>query len=436
MARVASVVTAGIDIGTTSVKALAVDGDGNVVARTRVAHKVDVGDGTALAHDANRAWRRGPVRALAQLGASDLRGVSVVGMVPSLTAVDRRGRPRTPGLLYGDARGRREGAVAEPEGFARWLAAECPDARGLWPAQAVANFALGGANVVDTSVGATCSPLFSLDTWTWDASLLGDLGVRVSDMPRVAGMGEAIGRVGDAALDAGGVDAVGEQLVAGADQVGDVLVLLGTTLIVWVVTDGYPEVPGLQTFPHLGAAGLAFVGGPSNAGGLFLDWVGSWLGRGGGVAAPHGVPVWVPYPRGERSPIDDPTRRAALHDLDLTHGTAAVRRAAFEASGFVARRIIELSGLPARRIVASGGGARVGAWVQALADCTSLPCDVVGVPEGGALGAAFLARMAAGLETSLGDARRWASVSHRVEPDPAWSAPAGERYARFLDVAG
>ena len=61
---------------------------------------------------------------------------------------------------------------------------------------------------------------------------------------------------------------------------------------------------------------------------------------------------------------------------------------------------------------------------------------VAGVPEGGALGAAFLARMAAGLETSTADAPRWARFDRVVDPDPAWIEPAGARYARFLEIAG
>jgi xylulokinase len=77
----------------------------------------------------------------------------------------------------------------------------------------------------------------------------------------------------------------------------------------------------------------------------------------------------------------------------------------------------------------------VGEWVQCLADCTGLPVDVVAIPEGGALGAAFLARLAAGLETSLADAARWARTDHRVEPDPAWAAPVAARYQRFLELA-
>ena len=71
-----------------------------------------------------------------------------------------------------------------------------------------------------------------------------------------------------------------------------------------------------------------------------------------------------------------------------------------------------------KRVVASGGGTRVDAWVQAIADVTDLPVDCVAVPEGGALGSAWLARIAAGLEepTAMTEGRRWASVGRRVEP--------------------
>jgi xylulokinase len=69
--------------------------------------------------------------------------------------------------------------------------------------------------------------------------------------------------------------------------------------------------------------------------------------------------------------------------------------------------------------------------MRALADCTGLPVDVAAVPEGAALGAAFTARIAAGLETSVTDARRWARTSHTVEPDPAWVDAAASRYERF-----
>lgn len=433
-------ITVGLDIGTTAVKAVAADEDGRVLGRARVAHRVRVPAPDRLEHDADRVWRKGPGRALEALGVGSARAVSVVGMVPSVCAVSRGGRPRTPGLLYGDGRGRHEGGRAEAEGFLRWTAAAAPAAAGYWMAQAVANHALGGEAVVDTSVAASCSPLFSRETFTWDDEVVTRAGARVDQLPRVAGMGEAVGRVGDAVLDAGSVDALAEQIVAGAVDDGDVLVMCGTTLIVWAVTSGWPDASPLMTVPHMAAPGKALVGGPSNAGGLFLGWVARLLGAGQSATAgrvdPHAVPVWAPFPRGERSPFDDPARRASLHGLDLTHGPAAARRAAYEASGFVARRLVDRSGVVPRRVVVTGGGTRDEAWVQALADCTGLACDVAAVPEGAALGGAFLARMAAGLEGSLADAARWARTSRRVEPDPRWAGPVRERYESFSELAG
>ncbi len=144
------------------------------------------------------------------------------------------------------------------------------------------------------------------------------------------------------------------------------------------------------------------------------------------------MPVWSPYIRGERTPFHDPHRRAVLDAVDLTHDGTALRRAAYEASGFVVRQLIELSGAPVSRIVATGGGTRLAPWMQAIADATGRPVTVSGVPEGAALGAAFLGRMAAGLETSIIDAGRWACTDRVVDPDPAWVGSVEGRYRRFL----
>jgi xylulokinase len=436
-------VTVGVDIGSTSVKALAVDGDGEVLARARVPHALRAPQPDQLEHDIDEAWRAGVRSALDQVSAGhEVAGVNVAAMVPSLGAVDDRGRGLTPGLLYGDARG--EGAEgADPSssgellGFLRWLAAEAPGAAGYWPAQGVANHELGGEGVIDTVTAMTAMPLFT--GTEWDPARAAEAGVDVGRLARVAPGEQPIGelRGGPAAgavLGPGTIDAFAEQLVAGADDDGDVLIILGTTLIVWAVIPDWVEVLGLWTIPH-SAPGKILIGGPSNAGGLFLDWSSRLAGAAGDDAlaalVPDRVPVWTPYVRGERVPLHDPTRRAGLHDLDLTHGPAAVRRAAFEASGFAARHMLDLAGVSPRRIVATGGGVRVAAWTQALADATGLPLDVVAVPEGGALGSAFLARVAAGLETSAGEARRWARTAATLEPDLRWRDAMEPRYQRF-----
>ncbi|OBI24459.1 xylulose kinase [Mycobacterium sp. E1386] len=436
------VVTIGVDVGSTAVKAVAADADGRVTARARIPHQLRVPAPNRLEHDADEAWRRGPVAALERLNPGpNVRAVAVSAMVPSLTAVDAEGVPLTPGLLYGDERGRTPEqpvqplpALGEAAEFLRWTAAQAPDAAGYWPAPAVANHALAGEAVIDFATAATAYPLF--DGTGWNPEACAERGARPEQMPRVESMGAAVGEVhgSGAALGIGAIDALCEQIVAGADRDGDVLVLCGTTLIVWTTIGEPRQVPGLWTIPHT-AAGKSQIGGASNAGGLFLGWVDRVVAPGDPAAArPGRVPVWSPYIRGERTPFHDPDRRSVLDALDLTHDAAALRRAAYEASGFVVRQLIELSGAPVARIVATGGGTRVAPWMQAIADATGRPVEVSAVPEGAALGAAFLARMAAGLETSIADAARWVSTERVVEPDSAWAPAVEDRYQRFLEL--
>jgi xylulokinase len=61
--------------------------------------------------------------------------------------------------------------------------------------------------------------------------------------------------------------------------------------------------------------------------------------------------------------------------------------------------------------------------------------EVSSVAEGAALGAAFLGRMAVGLESSMTDAARWASTERVVDPDPAWASATQDRFGRFLELA-
>jgi xylulokinase len=442
-------VTVGVDIGTTSVKALAVDADGWVVARARVPHELRAAHAGELAHDADRAWRAGVLDALDGLTAGadlDIRAIDVAAMVPSLCAVDGDGHPVSDGLLYGDDRGRHAvdpvtGTSEETLGFLEWLVAQHPDAAGFWPAQAVANRALGGVGAIDPIVAYLTAPLF--DGRGWDVAVAAAAGVDdLGRLPVIGAGGRAVGegaRAGGAALGGGTIDAFGEQLVGGATEPGDVLVILGSTLIVWANVAEDRAVTGLWTVPSM--AGGALIGGPSNAGGLFVGWVARLLGVDPrtGTAAPEDparVPVWQPFVRGERVPFHDPARRASLHDLDIGLGPSAVLRAAHEATGFAVRHQLDLAGLAPERLVATGGGVRDPAWVRAIADATRVPVDVVAVPEGGALGAAWLARQVARLDPPGGDPSTWARFDHRVEPDGAWVGATAARYARYRELAG
>jgi xylulokinase len=434
---VSSGITVGIDIGTTSVKALAVDADGTIVAKARIPHDIHAPSVDVFEHDAKQAWVDGPRKALDELGVSDFDGLTVATMVPSFAAVDSDGIPFTPGLLYGDHRGRAGRNEAdllnsrEFRSMLEWTAKEAPGAHGYWTAPAVAAAALGGTAAVDYGTAFALAPLWD---GVWQADALAELGITPEQLPIVAGDEEVTGRIRGAANGPGMADAWAEATVAGINSPGDVMVICGTTLIVWCVTGEPAMVPGMWSIPHpLGK--LSILGGASNAGGMFVNWARRALAPSAGPAtSPTDVPLFVPYLKGERTPVHDISLRAAIHGLDISHDGSSIMRAAYEASAFVARRLIELSGVARTRIVASGGGTHDEQWMQALADCTGLPVDLVAVPEGAALGAAWQARVIAGLD-SKHDVVRWVKHAKRYEPNATWAAPCEERYQRWLSLA-
>ena len=425
-------VTVGIDIGTTSVKAVAADDDGNVLSRVRIPHRVVAPDAGRFEHDPGEAWIDGVLSAWDQVRAGvpgrSVAAVTVSAMVPSMCGVDSAGSPVTPGLLYGDARGRtpagRSSAGADSDGgsdyggpdpgsvpgsdasegstegeavgFARWLAGR-DGVQALWPAQAVANRALCGVVAIDSSTAMAMAPMS--DGQRWAPDLLEEIGMTSEQLPAISPGAAAIGERDGALVSAGTIDVLGEQLVAPCGEVGDVLVMCGTTLLPFVLTDQWIEVEGLWTFPSA-RAGLMAVGGASNAGGLFIDRVRALVGDTPPeellLLGPDDLPVWLPYPRGERTPLHDPDRRAELLDLHVGHTPAHVLMAAYEAAGFVVRHHIDLSGLRSDRIVAVGGGTQSPAWMQALADTTGLAVDVAAEPYSAALGAAYHSRVTAG----------------------------------------
>ena len=399
-------VTVGIDIGTTSVKAVAVDPDGTVVARSRIRHPLISAAADELQHDAQRAWRLGPRKALDALGDVRPKALSVTGMVPSLVAVNGRGVPLSNGLLYGDASGQEQQPGSgvplmggEPAAFLKALSSAHPEAAGFWPAQTTALASLGGPPVVAMTVSFVLGPLAVMGAW--NPEVLEACGVAEDRLPRIVADRTPVGQVGDMLLDPGGIDVMCERLVSGATNDGDVLVLCGSTLILILkLPADHVLPPSVPAFPDSQGGLVATTA--SNAGGLFLDWVDRVVAPSHKPANPDQVPVWSPYIRGERTPWGDPSRRAQLVDLHLGHDAAAIRQAAFEAAGFVVRHHLELTGAPAKRIVAVGGGTRSAGWMQALADTTGLPVAVQAVPEGAAIGAAYLARMSAGLEDDLG----------------------------------
>ena len=348
-----------------------------------------------------------------------------------------------------------------------WLTEHHPDAAGYWPAQAVASSVLTGggpgSGTIDTRRRHDHLPALRLRVLGRD----GGRGRR--ERPRSSCRGSC--RAPSPPVDApttwarrspapwsGAARSTPSASSSSPGPIndGDVLVILGATLIIWACVPNWFEAPGLWTMPHT-APGKVLIGGPSNAGGLLRE-LGFPIA---GVADPPrpprhreldprerpgaaAVPPWGTdaaarshasraRSTGSRSPTDPmrcgvrSTRRPATPFATTWNWrTCSDRRRAR-----TPRR--------ARRPAASSRRAGAPAtWVGCRPSRTSRGCPstVSRSPRVGHSGAAYLARAAADLEPDASGAGRWASTGRRVEPDPAWHDAAMSRYAVFVAETG
>ncbi len=165
-------------------------------------------------------------------------------------------------------------------GFLRWTAAEAPGAHGYWPAQAVATNSLSGHPVMDTMVAVTLADLHQ--GGQWNEELLHQMGAQVAQMPDVAFTGHAAGTMklprprreraparqwwpAAPSTPCATRSWPAPSRSATSSSSSAPLSSSGRSSEDWV------EVPGLWTVPHT-VPDRILIGGPSNAGALFVDW--------------------------------------------------------------------------------------------------------------------------------------------------------------------
>lgn len=468
-------VTIGVDLGTTSVKALALDSAGRVVARSGGGYPLHSGTDGSAVQDAEQVV----AVALDALSAlhRQLAGVTVRAIVPSaamhsLVLLDRSGRVMGPALTWADTRP----ALTLPQLRAQldpaWsyprtgcpLQAPYHPARLWWLRQTQPDvFGTVGhfVSLTDlllhrltghwaTSVGlASTTGLWNLQASRWDPELLAALGIQPGRLPTVLDAREPVGPVlagpwrGVPVL-AGSSDGALANLGTGA-ALEDVVVTVGTS----------GAVRRLSARPHLDPLARSWsyrldlqthlVGGAINNGGLLLDWVRrSWysdldtatgfarlLHDAGEVPAGADGLTLLPYLSGERSPHWRADLRATLHGLTLAHGRAQVARAALEAVAFSLAQVRALDEeTPGSRVYSTGGLAADPGWNRLLASVLGVPVHLLEAGDASATGAALLGHERATLQALQREAR----TRPAVLPDPASSAALEAARTRWLQL--
>ena len=425
----------GIDVGTSGVKALAIDDEGTVLARAELSYPLSTPQPGWSEQDP-ADWWDATESALAQLRASAgaPAGIGLSGQMHGLVVLDARGEVLRPAILWNDQRTGAECAEIERTlglerlisltgnraltGFTApkllWLRRHEPDvfasiARIALPKDYV-RLRLCGEHATDVS-DASGTLLLDVAGRRWSEDVLTALELDASWLPRVLESPEVSGVTADGVpIAAGGGDQACGALGVGVDRTGPVSVVLGTSGVVFAALASFAADPEARVHAFCHA-----VPGAWHAMGVMLSAAGSlqWLRNTVAPGVPYdelvaGANAWppgtegllfAPYLVGERTPYADPDARGAFTGLSVRHDRGALVRAVLEGVAFGLRDsldlISDLGGTPATGRV-SGGGARSEEWLQIVASVLELPLQRVAVDEGAAFGAAILAGVAAG----------------------------------------
>ncbi len=476
--------TIGLDLGTTTIKAVAVTAGGQVLAVTSATYALHTPHPGWAEQHADEVWQ-GAVSALKALAprlpASGLCGLSLSGAMHSVLPVSTEGAPLAPALTWADQRPAAclpaVRAATQPQqlyartGCPLQAIYHIPKLR-WWQEQAAAGapraalyvmlkdyvvFRLTGRWASDQSLASTTG-LLEMQSLRWDAEALALAGIDAERLPPLCAPTDVVGGLTEEAAQAtglpvglpivaGGSDGALANLGAGVVAPGQMIITIGTSgAIRRIVTEPWCDAAG-RTWCYLLSADRWFVGGAINNGGLTLQWArdhyyGSEPGDGyaslmrEAAAVPPGAEGvrLLPYFTGERSPHWNAAASASLLGLRLSHTRAHIARAALEGVAFCLADVwqaLQAAGPPPATVAITGGILRSPLWAQIVADVLGVELAALEATDASALGAARLAHAALGRPEALDGGPHEAVGQIRYAPDPARHALYQAEHAEF-----
>ena len=243
----------------------------------------------------------------------------------------------------------------------------------------------------------------------------------------------------------GMMDAWAAMFGVGVAAEGQAMNLSGTSDVMGLISATRHDVAGAISFAPW--RGIRLHAAPISAGGAALDWVARLAGRSPSDAAELAAtvaltaqsPLFLPHLSGERAPLWDAQARGTFAGLTQAHGAADMVRAVMEGVTFAARLALDCledtGGLRPAQVQAGGGGTGSDLWCQMRADAFGRPLKRMVARDAGAVGAAVMAGVAAGVVPDLVTATaELVRVDRVFTPDPDAQALADRRYAIWRDL--
>lgn len=448
----------GIDLGTQSVRVLAVREDGSLAASAAqplTSMRKDV------RHEQSpELWWQAVVlccrTVMTELGsATVVTGLAVDATSGTILLVDKDLGPLTPGLMYDDGRAREETALVNTEGETLWrelsyrMQPSWALPKLLWLARQTAippgahlvhqndyiHTRLAGCLLAADSSNSLKTG-YDLIRNTWPSAIFDRLNLDMALFPEVVAPGHAIGTVSVSAaaetglpvgtpIISGMTDGCAAQIASGATRPGNWHSVIGTTLVLKGVSSTLLHDPLGVVYSHRSADKLWLPGGASStgAGVIARDFPTTELEALNRAALRAGPTSLVVYPllgHGERYPFSAPEAHGfSLGDADsplerftgTLQGIAFLERLAFDA-------LTQIGAPTDGDLTISGGATKSDALNQIRADVLGRDLGIPTVTEG----AFGMAMLVAAQTSSLAEVtRRMVRIERTVTPVNSFS---------------
>lgn len=472
----------GVDLGTSAVKLLLMDGEGriqNIVSREYPLSFPHPGWSEQNPEDWLRQTVDG-IRALTEnCDRTQIAGIGCGGQMHGLVALDKDDKVLRPAILWNDGRTAGETEWLNTEigkgklsqytaniafaGFTApkllWMRKNEPDLfaridKIMLPKDYI-NYMLTGVHSSDYS-DASGTLLLDVEHKRWSKEMLEICGIKETQMPKLYESYEVTGTLKlDIAAELGLPETVrvcagaGDNAAAavGTGTVGDGAcnISLGTSGTIFISSGKFGADPNnaLHSFAHADGS-YHLMGCMLSAASCNKWWMDDIIGTQDYASAQKEITdeklgrshvFFLPYLMGERSPINDTDARGAFVGLTMDNSRADMTQAVLEGVAFAIRDSLEVArslGIDVKRSRICGGGAKSPLWRKMIANICKLDLELIESEEGPGYGGAMLAAVACGEYASVEDAAaELVKVVGTVAPEPELAARYEERYQAF-----
>ena len=425
----------GVDVGTSSLKAVLFDEAANPVRTVTKDYTLKV-SGSFVEFPAEQYWVLFS-EALAEMTADcQITAMSIDTQCETLIVTDAAGNALTDAIVWLDNRavsqaerikrnfgeqrvyeitGQPEITAAWPACKLLWLKENRPD---IWPKvrrifllEDYLLYRLTGQFVTENTLQSS-TLYYDIKKGVWWQEMLDFIGISSCLLPEIRGCGEWVGEYQGIQVITGAMDQVAGAIGAGVVKKGIVSEMTGTTMAVFVPTDQIPPYNPLSKIPcHVNYDGSYCLLSWSPTAGMALKWFKNnfcenysfeELNRLAEAAEPGcGGLTFLPYLCGSTMPRYNPGARGAFLGLTLEHTRGHAVRSIFEAVACMLKSNLDYLKADCSEIRSMGGGARSSLWCQIKADLCRRKIVTLKNEETACLGSAILAGTAAGLFDSV-----------------------------------